>query len=518
MKLRTLLACAGIAASLALLLGEENRGPDSVNYEVIVRSLILDGDLFLANDLRLAHKPLFVTATGYPLDIHNIGVVFFWAPFYVLAHAAAKLLGDDGGLGAVYVVWLRFADWLYGLVALLFTYAALRRLFERKPAALAAAAVAAGSPFVYYMGVLSPGTHMVSAFLSALFLYAFLHDRESHAVWIALGVVGGLALTVANTNVGLLALPLVDLVRRPDRIRFALLFALFYALSFAPQAIAWYLFTGNALHSPYSGQVTLTQPHLLALVGSSYHGAFVVAPLLLLAFAGLFLVRDRAVAAGSALAILAVAYLASCNIAWWGGGSFGIRYLVGATPFFALGLAALLARFGSAIAVIAALCIAWTLFLYLPYADGSAALSTYYPLPVQLQNSIDVMRRFRFAAPSTLTLLFLPLFTLIALAATSVRVTLVRKELALVPLVLLAVMLVVAWRSDAARAACDCTRNAIRSDIDQWDLGYSYAERARYRAERGDRAAALADLRQAVRIAPGDAGLRAELAAMERAR
>ena len=512
-RIRTTLLTAAVAVALALMLGDTNAGPDSVNYEAFARSILLHGDVFLGDDLALAGKYVFAGPTGYPIDIHNAGVVLFWAPFYWVAHLFAALTGEANGYGPIYILLLRFADWVYGALALLLMHASVRRHLPDAPAGVAIAAVALGSPFIYYMGVLSPGTHMVSVFLSSLFLYVFADEDDSAAKWIRCGVIGGLALAVANTNIGLVALPLAYFVARRTW-RKAMLFGVFYALAFAPQLVLWWLFTGHPLRSPYGGQLSWTHPHLVEILFSSFHGLYFVAPLVVLATLGMFFLRDRRLAFGSLAVLALTAYIGSVNLGWWGGGAFGARYLLGVTPFFALGLAALLARLprplGIALVTAGAL---WTAFLYLPYATHTAVLSRYYPAATQLRQSLASLRLLHVPEISALELLGVPAFTLLVVLAARQPARIVqriaRTRLAALPIILLLLMAVVVLRTQTAKAACNatCRQAWIPADRDLWDLAYTYAERAHYEQAIGDESAARRDLETAARLLPQDAAL-----------
>ncbi|MBA3534709.1 MAG: hypothetical protein H0T73_22550 [Ardenticatenales bacterium] len=524
-----------LIGSLLLLGTRLHPNADLANYMLYLHSFVFDQDLFLANNLEVAGKPIFVSSTGYPFDIHNLGVALFWLPFYVVAQLIARLsptvAAQVDGFDLYSIMWLKLADWFYGLLALHFCYLALQRLVPRRTALFSTLVVAVGSSFGYYMGPLTPSTHMVSAFLAALFLYAFLNTRqsESPATWRTLGIVGSLALTIANTNVALLALPVVYFASTPPSRRWLTQgshFALAYLLAFLPQMVAWYLFTGNPFKSPYGSQLSWLQPHLLETLFSPYHGLYFYAPLLLLATVGLCLPRvlEWRLALGSLLALGVTAYLSSINLAWWAGGSFGARYFIGMTPFFALGLAALVESLPAVgrrvLWGFVALSAFWTLLLYLPL-HSNPALSEYYPLAEHLRrvaltpSTLAALAQGLSVSTLLIGLLLLPLFILLALWLWRQRRLPGRVADALfssawsvvVPLVLLALIGVALLRSPAAKARCEasqCDSAWIHAEVDQWDLAHTYAERARYHERRGEHEAALADMEQALQIYPAD--------------
>ena len=136
---------------------------------------------------------------------------------------------------------------------------------------------------------------------------------------------------------------------------------------------------------------------------SSYHGLFFTAPVLVLAVLGwLFVVRsDKALVAGSCIAVAGIAYSSSTRIGWWAGVSFGARYFIGLTPLFVFGLASLLARsealtsfgraFATLILALAALCTLWTYGYYLQAAMGLTSFSEYHPAAQWLTNQLAIL-------------------------------------------------------------------------------------------------------------------------------
>jgi hypothetical protein len=76
---------------------------------------------------------------------------------------------------------------------------------------------------------------------------------------------------------------------------------------------------------------------------SADHGLFSWTPILILAVAGLFVLRkyDRELANDSIVIFVAYLYIIGCYQDWHGISSYGSRFFVALTPLFILGLAAL---------------------------------------------------------------------------------------------------------------------------------------------------------------------------------
>ncbi len=536
---------AGIVLSLYFLFSEMNQGTDTADYMVLLRSVWLDGDLFLANEFAHLGLPIFVTTTGYPVDIANFGIVFFWMPFYLvgylLLHLGSLFPGNAAllpvsGLEPSLLLWLKVADWFYGMLALGLIFLTARRLFGVDAARFGSLAALLATPFAYYMGPITPSTHAVSIFLSSLFVYQFLVARDSDGLWgwAVLGWVGGTALMVANTNLGLIMLPAIHFLLGHPSVRWlrqGVVFGLSWIIGFLPQLLVLGLFMGNPFRSPYGAFLSWRTPHLIEIFFSSYHGLYFYAPVLLLATAGLFLLlrQERVLALGGLLMILLTAYLGSINIAWWAGGAFGARYLLGATPIFAMGLASISARARRgwqrrAWCGLVALGSLWTLLLYLPYKLAEATLSAYYPPREQLAlmgeaGSRALLLVQHLPAPLIglwlvlllpLTLLALLLRPLLARVISGLPALLARRGLLGVPLLLLLFTLLLLARSEQARASCQraaCDQGWIASDFDRSELAYNYVERAFYHSKRDEWGAAIDDMQQAAALSPTDQAL-----------
>ena len=117
--------------------------------------------------------------------------------------------------------------------------------------------------------------------------------------------------------------------------------------------------------------------------------------MLLLAPIGLFIFsrRNRSLALGMGLSWVALTYIVGANLAWWAGASFGNRYFLGLTPFFAVMLAALLQHsFYWLLAVTP--CIVWSFGLWLQTLDGTLKIgeASFYSLQSLALNQINAPR------------------------------------------------------------------------------------------------------------------------------
>jgi hypothetical protein len=351
-----------MGVALLIFFDPTARGPDIATYLGFARSLFFDGDILLFNEFPSLQRRLFVTPTGYATALQNIGVAFFLLPWYAVAHGSVwltnTLIGAElsaDGFNALYLVWLNFGHWLYGVATLFVSYRWCRRYASRRATWLAVLFVTLASPFFYYATAFIPNSGIPSALIAGLFVIVWDNTRRAPTTsrWFLLGSLAGVLMCIANYNITFLCFPLVRfssaLTRLELKHRLLSLskgisaFSLGVLIGFLPQLLTWRILFGSFFANPYAGQLAWLQPHIGEVLFSSYHGLFFYTPFLALALLGLIPLwrRDRTLTLSLMLAFLAQTYISSANLGWWAGGSFGQRYFLALTPLFMLCAAAL---------------------------------------------------------------------------------------------------------------------------------------------------------------------------------
>jgi hypothetical protein len=524
-----------LAVALTFLLEPVNlplgqHGPDGRSYLSQLYSLLFEQDMLLFHAKALVGQQPIVTSTGYALELRNIGTALCFLPFYALGHLICRLSGATCGVADLPVgACLSLGNWVFGLLALVVILRLVEPFAPRRWAAVAVAAVALGSPFLYYW------TRFFNPHVPALLLVALLaliwqrtqSGRRWHH-WLLMGVLGGLATTVASYNLVFLLLPAFDLLQSLPRRRVAavgdgLVLAAGALAGLAPQLVTWQLMFGSFLRTPYSRQLLWLEPGLPQILLSSYHGLYFYAPVLAIAtlgFVPLFR-QDRALALKALLVFVAHAYVSSCNIAWWAGASFGARYLLTSLPLLALPLAALLAniRWRGLACVALVACLAWSYGLLL--ADYARLIDPgqYIPPRWQLDVQAEVLRRFpelvqqhlltpRFEAAPLVAVPAALLLGGLVVAVWNAR----RADSRWLAVVAVAVPLAVAaglllsdgssQREIARLEAEGQLAGYLRADFDVYDLSENYWQRGAYRFVRGATDGARADWDTAHRLLP----------------
>lgn len=332
---------------------------DGREYFVQVRSLMIDGDLDLANEN--ATFGVRGTAGNYPF-----GTPLLWAPFFFLAHlwlGVVNLLGADyprNGFFNPYQRAVGIGSLVYGGIALALIYKLLCGYFTRRLAAAATIAVTLGSFIVWYLVVDNSMSHAASMFAVTLFIYAWHRTRGAQTVrrWALLGALAGLMSLVRWQNVLFVVLPAFDELGRllgfaavgggaePAAGRTPARYASFIAgfvLAFSPQLLAWRALRGAWFDPPAGAHgASFTDPALGGVLFSPDRGLFSWTPLLLLASLGLlaFARRQPRLAILFAVALALQVYI-NATVEWSGHG-FGARRFSNCAVIFAVGLAALL--------------------------------------------------------------------------------------------------------------------------------------------------------------------------------
>jgi hypothetical protein len=258
--------------------------------------------------------------------------------------------------------------------------------FGEPAAAWATAAIAWGTPVLYYLTVAPAFSHAVSLGVVSLLVWLSLRTRERG--WTAAGAAGvgavaGLAALVREQDALFLAIPALLIAAGAVRARRAaagllhlLALGAAAALVFSPQLLAYRATNGGFGPSPLvARKMIYWSPHALGVLFDPGHGLFPWSPLLLLASAGLALAVWRArdaVPAVLAAALVLQVWINGSVESWTQAGAFGSRRFVGATPLFAWGLAALVAaalpRLGRpATAVVLALFAWWNVSLMVQF-------------------------------------------------------------------------------------------------------------------------------------------------------
>lgn len=353
---------------------------DGAFYYAATRSIVFDGDLRLANDLRLSYAVTpaqdfarqgfdeRLTPTGRVDSPFSIGVSLLWLPWFALIAGLMRLASLAGlapasltGYEPPFLWGIAAVTCVYGWVGMLASLRLVRQFVGRWAVLIAGFTAMLTTPLVYYQFREPFYAHAASAMVVALFVCAWWRAAGSPLTArraFGLGLLGGLAGLVRTQDITYLALPLLSAVGalysalRLNQRRAAwqallsiLLLLLGSVLALTPQLCVWQITYGRPLLVPQGGAfMDWRAPWILPTLLSTFHGLLPWMPLVAPAALGLFCLARRfprrALALGAAF--LLQVYVNGCVRQWFGGGGYGARRFSSLLIILVIGYASLL--------------------------------------------------------------------------------------------------------------------------------------------------------------------------------
>ncbi|HEX3480335.1 MAG TPA: hypothetical protein VHT91_35195 [Kofleriaceae bacterium] len=370
-------AALAVVATVAFAAGRDDWGrtlreptADAAYYYAYLPSLVLDGDLDLANQYQVTGNWYRFGATplGRPGNVFGIGPAVFALPAFAAGHGLAVVAGArrDGfsRWETTLVLWTSILASLGALV--IAARLAQRQVGSAAAGYLGALAAALAGSLVYY-AIRQPGyAHPFAALFATLLIErwdaSYGAAPRRLATWVVLGAAAGAAV-LARPQLALWALVLpvaaIDDVRRRGAVGVGRLAARWAAgaaaaaLVVLPQLAAWKLLYGAWYVVPQGpGFLRWDAPAWSEALFSSRNGLFPWAPLYAPMAIGVIALARRGVRLPLAL-LLGVFGQAVVNGAawdWWAGGSFGGRRFDSCYAAFAVGAAVGIAAAGRALA------------------------------------------------------------------------------------------------------------------------------------------------------------------------
>lgn len=372
---------------------------DEVQYFAFARSALKDGDFDFRNEFerltadgsieRGALLGVPLSPTGRVLSHGTAGFVVLWAPWFAIGEVVARVGGwPADGYSAPYVTAVGYGVALYAFLALLMLRSVALDFAAPGPVNRATVAAWWATALPFYMYVTPPMAHATSLFAATLFVWLWYRTRPfpSAVEAAALGLAGGLAVALRETNAIFFLLPAVDLAAgalgalRTGAPRFPALagraagMAAGAAVGFLPQLLAWRALFGSFLPpGERTGYLEGGPVHLLSVLLSPHRGLLPWHPVWLLGIIGLvMLARARPRIGWPLLAVFMLEILTFASVANWSGGmAFGQRRLLVCLFVVLLGLTELFRRWPRPAATATVAVLVWlNLSLLLQFGTG----------------------------------------------------------------------------------------------------------------------------------------------------
>lgn len=372
---------------------------DGAFYYSYLRSLVLDGDVDLVNDIALYNSRM-------PVDyehrlgmnaayVFSVGPAILNAPFFLTARLLVTIIHSAGGeIPTDGYSWIEEAAFclgnvLYAMIGLYLLFLVLQKFYSVRAALYAVMFSIYGTSVVAYLYLETWMSHAPELFGIGVFLY-LLHQSKSrprHAFLI--GAALGIAFLIRWQNAlwgVMLIIPIHEYLRK-NHAGQALLFSSLAAAGFLvlaiPQFLFWKVTSGAWITVPQGDQfIGFEHFGIPGVLFSSRSGLLIWTPVTAFAIYGWMRMRHgmHAIVFGSLLVLqlIAVGFV----LDWWAGNAFGARRLVGMVPAFSFGLAALIersfhAKYHRIMVSVLSICTVWTLLFFLQYGLNLIPRDTY---------------------------------------------------------------------------------------------------------------------------------------------
>lgn len=348
---------------------------DGIYYYAFTRSLVKDGDIHFVNEYAHHYSPVNnntvlpeppsvvenLTPNGYAQNKYGIGAPLFWIIPFTFADVLVNIwniisLPINGiGFSDVYQILVGLFNVAAVIVGGILLYLFLKKHFNALPAFLAVAVMLFGSNLFYYGSVDVINSHPFSFLTSTVFLlfwWSTLFKRTANQ-WFALGIIFGILLLIRTQDIvfGILVIAEGIVLLRKQGVGVLaglfgryLMFGFGTLLAFVPQLLTWQTIYGDIFTSPYirGGEgFNFMEPKLLDLFIYPKISILIWTPVFVVSIVGLFLVlkKHQLLAIFSLLLVFTEIYFIASWSGWTQGESFGVRMLISALPFMAVGLA-----------------------------------------------------------------------------------------------------------------------------------------------------------------------------------
>lgn len=297
------------------------------------------------------------TPEGKSVIKMTMGLSILYSPFFFLAHLIAQPFGYPAdGYSQPYTTLLLLSTIFYLLLGMYYMKKILQHyLFSDSTIAITILFLGIGTNILCYASQSAPMPHVYLFCMIAIFFYYTTQWNHTPTIKnsLLIGLTSGLISLIRPSDIIIVLLfalygvtGLKDLRSRAAFLRknfFMIVLIIFSAfLVWLPQLIYWKIATGHFIYYSYNNErFYFTQPRIIEGLFSFRKGWLLYTPMMLFAFAGLFLLKDelKKIQTGIWLFILLNIYITFSWWCWWYGGAFGMRSMIDSYAIMALPLA-----------------------------------------------------------------------------------------------------------------------------------------------------------------------------------
>lgn len=340
---------------------------DAISYYAWLPATFIYHDLSLsfADDYQGPHKFIVWPEKGpggkYVIKT-SMGLSLLWTPFFLAGHVTALISGADaGGYSPPYKFWLLVSALFFLTAGLVYLRRILLQDASDTITAIVLAAFVIGTNLYWYTLYQGTMSHVYSfALINAFIWYSIKwYSEGDRKAWSALrlGLLIGLITLIRPTNIIIVLFFLLYGMTRAGSLRqrgreivadyrLLALIALTAFIVWLPQMVYWREMTGHWVYFSYGSdeRFFFADPAIIKGLFSWRKGLFIYTPLMVFAFAGIFVLWKR-----RSPYVLPVTIIVPLNIyiifswwCWWYGGGFGQRAFIDSYALMAVATASLL--------------------------------------------------------------------------------------------------------------------------------------------------------------------------------
>lgn len=304
---------------------------------------------------------------GKPILRMTMGMAILWIPFFLVAHAAAHILGVSTlGYSWPYSFMIFIATLFYLFLGLFYLRKILLRYFSDVATTVTMVLIVLATNLMFYV-IAEPGmTHVYNFALITMFVYYSIKwvevltpshlERAGVRLLIILGFLAGIIVLIRPVNILVLLFPalieITSLKDFTDRIqnnwKVILIAGVAAFLVLVPQFIYWKVQTGHFLFNSYmdQGRFYFLKPQIINGLFSYRKGWLIYTPVMIPAIVGFIWMKKQANNLFLPVLVFTVIniYVVYSWWCWWYGGCYGSRPMIDIYGIMAIPLAAFIEK------------------------------------------------------------------------------------------------------------------------------------------------------------------------------
>ena len=289
----------------------------------------------------------------------SLGISIIWLPFFALGDIFVLTFSNLGlpfvrnGYSDIYQITLAVGNISFVVGGLFVLSKLLLKQFTFRITALSLVLILFATNLLYYAGLDVNNSHPFSFFAASMLLYLFIKYREKPQTLNILlqGLILGLMIANRTQDAIFSLIPLVSLLsntkipqkKLSKNLKSIAMLALGFALGYLPQLIILYLGQERFLLSAHLASKSndiWPLMYTLSVLFDKKLGVFYYIPILIPAFFGLLLYRNRFKTIGALmLAVFLLNFLLISSYEAWSTAGYSIRYFISILPIFVFGIA-----------------------------------------------------------------------------------------------------------------------------------------------------------------------------------